>query len=969
MPESPGCQNRRVDGGPDRQVFVGRGPELALLRDAIAVAANGSGGVILVSGPAGIGKSRLVAEAVRAGRRVVRGRCVADGGAPPLWPWLRILGRVRPELPLDETAAGADATWEGDPRESAAAQFRLLIRWCDALFAAAAADPGLVVVIEDLHDTDDASLALLRHLAAEAADSRLLVIGTLRDVGRARETPTVVAQMARMPAVQRVLLGPLTAAEVGQYLDAAGVDPGLAGPLHDRCAGLPLLVVTMTRLLAAAEPGPADAAALPPLPAAGVEAFISELLGGLGTAIERTAQTAAILGEDVDPRLLADVGQLAIDDVVQHLDVLVAAGFLVTTDELPGRYRFVHALIRDGLAKSARDAACWHRRAAVTLESRVGTDPAQAGRIAAHWARAGTEPVAMRATVRWTLVAAAHAMRMLALQDAIRLLGRALTALGQVGCGPAERSAVLADLARAEYLGGRIPAALTHLREAAAAAEVAGRADLLTGAALVINGAGDPRVLVAAAGLCDRALLAVDDQSRSNAFGDPQAILVARARLTARKACLEVEADELGDVGSATGTALRLAEDCGDRLALLDAARARAGGLTRPGDVAERGRLGELTARVGRESGYVIAAVRGHVWRIDAAYQLVDLAGADEQITRLGELAASSGLPTAQWFHLRVCAARSALVGRFAQARSESAAAGVLALRLNDPVACAVTDQFTVLLALARGDRTQVPNGPGPTAESFPPIPMFQAAHALQLHLLGQQAQAQAGYEHLRLLLTRPLRGVRGLGVLLYLTELVEVFGDAEAAGWASAHWLPWVATGGLPGNAEYFCPGGPARAVGRMAAIKGELDDAEAALRVAASVNTQLNAQPWLTHTWLALAQVLSRRGGTARLTEAATLAGRAAAQARRLDQPGPLGAADTLLAALTTQRRVSDPLTSREHEVADLLAAAMSNRQIAERLVLSERTVESHVHNILRKMGVANRTQLTAHLLGGQH
>src|SRR5664280_3087188 len=112
-----GCQNRRVAVGSDRQVFVGRGPELAMLQEAMVAAATGSGGVILVSGPAGIGKSRLVAEAVRVGRRVVRGRCVADGGAPPLWPWLRVLGRVRPDLRLDETAAGADATREGDPRE------------------------------------------------------------------------------------------------------------------------------------------------------------------------------------------------------------------------------------------------------------------------------------------------------------------------------------------------------------------------------------------------------------------------------------------------------------------------------------------------------------------------------------------------------------------------------------------------------------------------------------------------------------------------------------------------------------------------------------------------------------------------------------------------------------------------------------------------------------------------------------
>ena len=114
------------------------------------------------------------------------------------------------------------------------------------------------------------------------------------------------------------------------------------------------------------------------------------------------------------------------------------------------------------------------------------------------------------------------------------------------------------------------------------------------------------------------------------------------------------------------------------------------------------------------------------------------------------------------------------------------------------------------------------------------------------------------------------------------------------------------------------------------------------AALRTATKINKQLDA-----------------------LTEAVELARRAATQARRLDQPGPLSLADRLLADLTTQRRLDDPMTAREREVAGLVTQALSNRQIAERPVLSERTVESHVHNILTKLGMTNRAELIARLL----
>src|SRR3954471_5767504 len=163
-----------------RAVFVGRAAELAELAGRIATAADGRGGLLLLSGPAGIGKTRTVEEAVTgagaATTAVAWGRCVDDPGAPPLWPWRRVM-RTLPGV----RAAVADALAgvEG-AADLEAARFAMVATTTEALLDAAEPD-GLVVVLEDLHWADETSLRLLRHLAGELARSRLLVLGTYRD--------------------------------------------------------------------------------------------------------------------------------------------------------------------------------------------------------------------------------------------------------------------------------------------------------------------------------------------------------------------------------------------------------------------------------------------------------------------------------------------------------------------------------------------------------------------------------------------------------------------------------------------------------------------------------------------------------------------------------------------------------------------------------------------------------------------
>jgi DNA-binding NarL/FixJ family response regulator len=109
-----------------------------------------------------------------------------------------------------------------------------------------------------------------------------------------------------------------------------------------------------------------------------------------------------------------------------------------------------------------------------------------------------------------------------------------------------------------------------------------------------------------------------------------------------------------------------------------------------------------------------------------------------------------------------------------------------------------------------------------------------------------------------------------------------------------------------------------------------------------------------------LALAEAIAAGAEGGDVDRATELAEAAAAEARRLDLPGSLAGADALLATLSARVRTGDPLTSREREVADLVAQGLSNRAIARRLVLSERTVESHVRNSLAKLGYSSRTEL---------
>ena len=439
-------------GRPDP--VVGRAPERAVLAAALAAAQSGTGAVVVVTGPAGIGKTRLVellAQDAEAAGVVVRwGRCLDDDGAPPLWPWRRALDPLRDDAALAAALARAHGNQAGspaDPETAAAHRFGLLSAASDALVAAA--EPaGLVVVLEDLHWADTLSRGLLRHLAGDVRRSRLLVVATTREPAPGT------------PGADLLPLGPLGAGGVAAYLTTAAgraVDRDAVALVHARTGGHPLYLRTLVQVLGVgsltAAPDPqaverrlADSPAL--------QHLVAGVLADVPPAQQHLLRVAALLGEEVDPELLARVAEEPLPEVVDGLTALAYAGLLAPVPDAPGRLRFAHALVRDGVRAQLPEAdrPRWHARAGDVLEQ----DGAGPGEVAAHRLRAATDPASCALAVHWARRAAGAAAG-LAPAESARLLRSALAVSG----GPRRADPeLLVELATREFLAGDVAVSL-----------------------------------------------------------------------------------------------------------------------------------------------------------------------------------------------------------------------------------------------------------------------------------------------------------------------------------------------------------------------------------------------------------------------------------------------------------------------------------------------------------------------------
>ncbi|MFY1585179.1 BTAD domain-containing putative transcriptional regulator [Micromonospora sp. WMMD734] len=384
---------------PDPHPVWGRTAELARLRAAADRAARSGLGVCWLGAEAGAGKSTLVRQLAGvltdAGWATAVGTCPPVAGAPPAWAWREVVAATRRFQSPGETAhRGLHPLPDPDgPEDTRDGYDEFHLRRALAAHLSRVAGHGpLLLVVEDVHHADGATLRVLRHLAAALGDAPVLVVVTYRPDEVPDDVLAARAALAGVPAVD-IILGGLDAEAVTAVLRRHGVhDPAVLRTVRDRSAGNPLFAIELAGLVAAEGP----AAAFDGVPA-GLGHLLARRLARLPAGARTVLRHAAVCGVEVDVDLLLAVDGGPEEPVLAGLEAGVTAGLLV--EPAPGRVRFAHALMRDviyhGLPLLRRTRL--HARVLAVLRERRSDDVPTPGRHALAARTPSTATDAVRA--------------------------------------------------------------------------------------------------------------------------------------------------------------------------------------------------------------------------------------------------------------------------------------------------------------------------------------------------------------------------------------------------------------------------------------------------------------------------------------------------------------------------------------------------------------------------------------------
>ncbi|HET6560601.1 MAG TPA: BTAD domain-containing putative transcriptional regulator [Marmoricola sp.] len=605
--------------------MLGRDEELRLLEGALDGALEGRTAFAVVTGDAGIGKSRLCSElsalARSRGARVLVGRCSQDDGAPPLWPWRTVLERLGAPLPeLDAEDAGVEfRSWE------------LVTR----TVRRAAADRPVVVVLDDLHWADTATLRVLRLLAETSEGDPLLVVTTWRDQPRPVGALADVAEtLGRRHAVRVELTGVDERAVAGIVDAVTSRRPTdeVAGALRVRTDGNPFFLIEYARL--AASRTELQRLLTEDHPPTAVQEVLGRRIERLPEQTVRVLRTAAVIGREFDLPTLAGAAAVDEDDLLDLVEPAQAAG-LVSEDGID-RFFFSHALVRDtiyaGLTPTRR--ARQHAAVARTVAGVAGRETEEAR----HWLNAGVgyaRQAWCSAQRAGTIARRAHAH-----PEAAELCCAALAAMDQdPDVTPRERYDVLMELVTA-YRWAAMWNELTATVERAirVAAEI-----------------GDPVLVAEAAIATTQGAL-----WQSAAHGEVHHEIVGALRRSLdalppedsalRCRCMLSLANELyyattyDERRALIDEALAMARRLGDPALLMDACQVAFVSLWCPGTAEERLRLSTealgLARRTGNEQGVVVslslqAVVLGELGRPREMWRTVAEARGEAQRLRI----------------------------------------------------------------------------------------------------------------------------------------------------------------------------------------------------------------------------------------------------------------------------------------------------------------------------------------------
>jgi DNA-binding SARP family transcriptional activator len=816
--------------------LAGREREL----EAIA-SAGGDRRLVLLSGDAGIGKTRLLAEAAARlqadGWPVLFGRADEEGLVPyePFVEALRHhLAHARDFERLPSAAAPlAMLVPELEPllpderpplwEDAEAGRFRLFVAFATVLSRIAERD-RLALVLDDLHWADAATLRLVRELLTRSGSAELIVLGAYRD---APHEPMVRLQEAvsRDRRLTEIRVGGLAEEDVAALAAAAGAEPPAAvvRELHKATRGYPFLVEQLLPLLATADDASfADEYAAMKVPSA-IRIVVQRRLQALPIDVVRTLGTAAVLGREFRLTDLEAIAPPELAPVLPRLEDALEAGLLEDVGAEVDRFAFAHDLLRRTLYEELSEsrAARLHLDAARALE-RAGRDVSE---LVPHYVAAqeigGAADAAVTSIQLAQRNAAAHAHA-----DAVRQYRTALAALDFVepDAGATLRCEALVGLAmsletvdieqaRAAYAG------------AAAVAEHAGLPEWLGRAAIgFAHWQRYARVDEEAVALLERALAVLPDTDSG-----------VRAQVLGLLGVRRAD-EELWRAGVA------MARREGDDAALTTILRYAPYALWRPESLPERLAAAEETVALATAAGLADQSLWGQVNAFAERLESGDAAGADRALDAARTLAERSRHRWFQWY-LPMLLATRALLGNDVD-EGEWLARSALESRLE--VEPGATEVFAVQLALCarlRGTAEEpVLAQLGDQVARFPERPLWRALLADALVTAGRGDDARPLLESVLAdeLPTNPDR----LAVLALSVEAAARLGEIDAAA-ARVDTLRSFAGRLILVDRAWAVWGPTSRVLGLALAARGE--DATEHLAQAEQQLTAIGAGAWL--------------------------------------------------------------------------------------------------------------------------
>lgn len=807
--------------------LVGRERELAALEGLLDAAVAGRGRAVLVLGEPGIGKTALAeALAVTSGSRgvpVAWGRCT-ETAAPAFWPWRQALRAIGVTALASEVAAAVRA--------------ELFAQVVEEL---AAVDRPALLVLEDVHWADAASLALLRFVADAVPGLPLLVLATSRD-DPTEARPETAALLRSLPAgVERLALpglGPEAVADVMAGELGHRPSDDLAARVAERCGGNPFFVREVARLHTSR-----GADATPAVPA-GVQQVLERRMARLSRECQDALAAAAVAGEP-DADLLAEIVGEPATSVLHRLGEAVTAR-LVTSDG--ARLRFAHALVRETVYAMQPPSVLGdlHRRVAETLETRPVADERDAARLAGHWRRApGAD--ARRAAGARALLAARETRERMGYEQAVQFYGWALES-------PAEDVLTLRiEQGEAQVLAGMLAAGRDTLRQAAREAR---RADRYRDVARAVLGAGVGGFEVA---LRDDEQVALLERARDGLASPADDTLRAAvlARLSVASTWLR-PADERAELAEeAVGLARASGDPTTEVAALAAWCDARSGPDHTEARLERTGRMIDAARRSTDPSGMLLA----RRLRVVALAERGEFAAVDAEVDAYARTSDRLRLPLYAWPVPVWRGARALMSGDLDATRGYVAEAEALAERADSANAAMVTAVLKANLLAAAGERTPLAAAIDRARAVTSPYYGEPDGLAFLCAAAGREGEAR------RILRRRLESGVERPKDGEYVAELWLLGGaavalsDPDAAAAVYKALRPYGgawAINGIFGT----CLGLGAHQLGRLAGMLGDRDLARRWLEQARDAHVRVGASLLVEQTDRALAELTPAEG-----------------------------------------------------------------------------------------------------------